>query len=217
MNGGGLILLLFLTSAAFAVMAFPLWAIGQCALSRRAPRFKAVWIIAMLLFWPLASVFYALLASGHRTLRTAAVATMVCYAGIGGVMIVGSEMMTRPAARTFSAAREAARHWDVTALAPGERAEWMSSLETLAEEISVPWYRYQEKTALVPFGSLLEGITADGAVSQAEYAAWNKFFALRREQPYAALNKDIRNYVQQIRAGGKPLAVSGGETVAYED
>lgn len=210
-------MLILLAAIVFTVGAFPLWTIIHCVTSRRGNRFKALWVLTMLFLWPFASAVYAVFAvSGHKALRAIGVLLILLYLGLGMAMVSTTYRVCRQASQTFDRAREAASRWDVSALAADEREVLLSTIEELKGDASAPWYLYRGKMTASQFAPLLNLITGDGVVTRDEYDHWQNLVSSRSQKSYEEVDRDIRRYVKGHN-GSAPLAVSGGEAVAYDD
>ena len=63
-------LLLFLAAIVFYGIIFPVWMIVHCANSEAlSKKGKSLWIIAMILLWPISGSLYGLFVTGQRRLQ----------------------------------------------------------------------------------------------------------------------------------------------------
>ena len=89
----GVVILVFI----FAVV-YPFWCMVDCALNDEIVRTnKAIWIIFMLLLWPVGGVFYRLFATRSGTLRSATIISILPVILLIGFIIYSAVFSPAPA------------------------------------------------------------------------------------------------------------------------
>lgn len=174
--------------ACFIVL--PVSALIHCATSARTGRSKALWIIGMVVTWPLGGIAYGLAASGHRVLRWAGGVSLAVVGLFIGVLMWGIPALIK--ATVQEAGSLIARVGSVDAQ-PAQRAQLTAQLEELRREIEATrlreYDRVKRASALL---RLLDVYARDNRLTPEECADWGSKFESR-----ALLNPDALE--QQIR------------------
>ena len=170
------LILLVPTVILFFLFIYPLWALIHCAISQsRSNKSKIIWIITMILVWPLASLIYGLFGSQKRLFQWfsgIAIAGSICIfavlfytATLKGVSLT-NQLAKLPLINTSELSQE-------------NIATLKDSLATLREEARFSLRKFPRTASAGRMITEFALITRDNKIALSEYDRWTSMFKSR--------------------------------------
>ena len=169
----------------FGGMIFPVWAIVSCVTSEnRTKKSKAIWLIVMLLIWPMGSWIYGLFASQRRLFK---IFSIILIVGMISVEFFQYNPVIHRYLSIFYTKNltiSDVEHMDLSQLSVQEQANLKTALIQVLTDRSKGFKDFKKFYRGSYLMSLLKYTSSDAIISSLEYREWMKKF----EKYYVDLN-----------------------------
>lgn len=188
---------LFFAGFIFCILIYPIWLLVHCAISPdRSKKSKAIWIVFMILVWPIAGLLYGLFGSKRKAFQwfsgiifALAIATLgVIYSftdTMGKMPIMAKQWATQIITKMDQ--------MDTSGLSSSDLTQLKADLSVLSDEITISF----SKAKMVKVSNALRLIqlfdifTKDNKITMDEYSDWLAKFKSREMIDMKAFEKYI--------------------------
>lgn len=185
---------LFIGGIFFTILIYPIWLLIHCALSEnRSTKFKVIWIISMLIAWPLAAIVYGLFGSKRKLFQwISGIIIVFCFLALGGIFYFTgrlADISRQEISRTIAKIDQ----FDTTAITESELKELKLSMLVLRDEMSMSLSRAAMENLAkdISLMQLFYIYIKDHKISQDEYGDWIEKFKARAMMDRKALEKYV--------------------------
>ncbi len=190
-----LVTLILLALLLFGIV-YPIWAIVQCATSVLSNVAKAIWIVVMIIFWPIGSFVYGLFASSKRVFQWISGSA---FAFIILIVISFSFLMMRlfnnysdNLRQQLSVLNEPTLSTDT--ISKEQLMKLNESLLTLDQEMKESSLKnFEHKMKILSLTRLFEVMTQDKKITVDEYQDWIKKFERRHELAFQEFEESLKD------------------------
>lgn len=182
--------LLFLGGAFFFLIIYPAWMLVDCAKTELPGKQKTIWIIAMLVAWPLAGMVYGLLRKENRLIRGLSLAGIVLTVLVTVGIIYGTFLMSNDTRRQVSQAQSQISQLDWSAVTQTHRSEMEKALNDFRREVDSKKV-YINLRVNGDLAELLAVYLKDGHLSDPEIEDWVDSVSHRYELDSDRLHKRL--------------------------
>jgi len=187
-----LAVLLFLAGIAFAVLIFPVWALVHVAISTRSNKAKTLWIILMILSWPITGLVYGLFASKQKALRWLAGLQVIGIAVIIFGFVYSLNLLSSMTRMDIVKAISKTHSLSAEGLTKGDLQNLRNSLAALKAETQPKVFQSDKLRRSADLMELFSIIARDNKLTAEEYKAWMDSFNTRQEMDPRAFERYIR-------------------------
>ncbi len=163
--------LLFLGGAFFFLIVHPAWMLVDCSKSELPGKKKTIWIIAMLVGWPLAGMVYGFLRKENRLIRNVSLAGIILTVLLTIVIIYGALSMSNDTRRQVSQAQAQISRLDWSSVTQTHKAEMEKTLAGFRREVDSKKV-YVNLRVNGDLAELLTVYLKDGSLSDKEIEDW---------------------------------------------
>ena len=186
------ICILFL-SALFIFLIFPIWALVDCANSTSSKGTKTLWVIVMVLFWPLGGFVYGLFGTAQKWLRGAAVLVVIFCLLFVGLLASTINRLVDALYVELNYSLNPGSSVDFSELKQHQQLELERALGILKDEAQLPWLAADRKVIARSLLEVYRAMIEDHHFSFSENAVFMKMFLLRQVMNMDFLHKSLRN------------------------
>ena len=178
----------------FVLLIFPIWALVHCAVSPGLNgTSKAVWIVVMLLVWPIGAFLYGLFASQQRALRWCGGVSLALVTGLLAAVVVGMPYILQYTDREMSATIQRLDQLRMPEASQEQRAQLKQGLQTLQNELQGNWILQRDRVGRVmTLYQLFSVYIEDHELSLPEYTDWMDKYRSRQLLDQEELRRYIR-------------------------
>ena len=187
--------LLLLLWILFACLLLPLWILIHCAISTLSTRAKALWIIVMLLVWPIGSWVYGFFVSKKRLFRWSAGVSFFLFLILAAGLVMGLPIVFKEGEKRGSRVMLQSERLSMSDVSQEDRGKLNTALETLQGETSARgnWLsRYKALERATNLYDLFDLYAEDNQLTAAEYRDWMGTYNMRNLVDQDALEEHMR-------------------------
>jgi len=182
----------------FGALAYPIWMLIHCATAQqRSTKSKTIWIILMILVWPLTSYLYGLFASKRTLFKWFSSILIVLLGLLVFVFFASTAYLNKYTASLISTDISKISSNQIAGLTDEEAAGIKSNLETLQNELKGSVLKTDKKFTIYNLTRMFDIISTDNQINQSELTDWMDKFESRDTLDRNAFEK----YVDDL--GGK--------------
>lgn len=163
----------------FGALAYPIWMLIHCATAQRSTKSKAIWIILMVLIWPIASYFYGLFASKRKLFKWFSSILIVLLAFLVFVFVSATAYLTKFTDNQLTLDISRLSSNQIIGLTDEESAGIKENLETLRNDLKGGMLITDKKFIVYNLARMFDIISADNQVNQSELTDWMDKFESR--------------------------------------
>ena len=164
----------------FGALAYPIWMLIHCATAQqRSTKSKTIWIILMVLAWPLASYIYGLFASKRTLFKWFSSILIVLLGLLVFVFFASTAYLNKYTASLIADDISKISSNKIAGLTDEEAAGIKSNLETLQNELKGSVLKTDKKFTIYNLTRMFDIITADNQINQSELTDWMDKFESR--------------------------------------
>ncbi|MBM3248910.1 MAG: hypothetical protein FJZ10_05795 [Candidatus Omnitrophica bacterium] len=178
----------------FSILVYPIWLLVHCAIAEnRSTKSKVIWIVLMLLAWPLTGLIYGLFGSKRRLFQwiSGIIITIAILALIGIFTFMGrlSSISRQEITRTVAKIDQ----MDTSGLSVSELKELKLSMLVLGDEMKMTFSRtaMEKLSKDISLMQLFYIYAKDDKISSYEYGDWVEKFKSRDMIDRKALERYI--------------------------
>lgn len=179
----------------FAAFIYPIWTLVHCATSEsRSTKSKTVWIIFMILTWPITSLVYGLFSAKRKLFQW--ISGIIIF----GLIVLGTsffylmnrlgEMSSVEITKTISKIDQ----MDTMGITPQELSKLKKDFSVLKEEMKFSLSGLDKMHKAASLMQLFDIIDRDNKITASEYKDWMDKFESREILDRKALEQYIRNF-----------------------
>lgn len=188
-------MLTFLGGLLFSVLIYPIWMMVHCANSTRSTKFKAIWIILMVLIMPLVSYIYGLFASKRKLFQWISSILILLFILLLATFIFSTKMINKELSFTIEKEISRIDKMQIMGLGQEEQSELKYSLRALQKDLQVGISKMDKASKAYSLVEMFGIITEDGEITPWEYDDWMDKFNSRD-----ILDKDaLRKYIDSLK------------------
>lgn len=169
---------LFLFFLLFGFLIYPIWVLVHCANSGHSTRAKTIWIIVMILCWPLGAFIYGFFASRKKVFQVFVIVYFALTAALVGTLVWLLSWLVTESQQTFKGALSTLNHMNVAQLTDAQKSKLNRDLEILLSEFNNERISYKQLKSFRLIEAW-EEISNDHLIDANEYRRWTIFFENR--------------------------------------
>jgi len=190
-----LALLLTIAGVIFGAFIYPLWTLIHCAISKsRSTKSKTIWIILMILTWPITSFVYGLFSAKRRLFQWISAilifALVFLVTAFFYMTIKMGELTSAQISKTISKIDQI----DTAGITPQGLTKLKEGLSVLKGEMKFKLSGLEKMNKAASLMQLFDIIDRDNKITASEYKDWMDKFESREMLDRKALEQYIRNF-----------------------
>ena len=188
------VILAVLFGIVFCAVIYPLWVLIHCAISKvMGTTAKVIWIIIMVLFWPLGGYVYGLFGSQKKNFQW--ISGSIFAFGLIFIIMTSYAMswLVDSTSQTISTGISTIKQLDNNSITQEQLIRLNNSLLILDEEIHGDWLSFDKKLKAISLMDYFDLITEDKKITVSEYIDWMGKFESRQMLNLDGLQQYIKN------------------------
>ena len=185
----------------FVAFIYPVWALIDCVVTPvLETKWKIIWSIVMVVFWPLGSFAYGLFGSRKKIFQWIVTISLVVSFIFGLFFVTGLNWLIDTTVGNIDSQISGMERLEPGPVSKEELMKLNTCLLSLEGEMHDRWYSFDKKLKAMHLLDFFETITSDHHITREEYTEWMKRFESRE----TADRQTLENRIKEFKARPAP-------------